>query len=248
MRIIVNGAAGRMGTVLRGRIADGCHGAVLTGAADCRGQAGLYTSLWEIPGEADCIIDFSSHTGTGQLLRFALERKLPLVLAATGQTGEERAAVEWAARRIPIFFSGNLSLGIALLVQAVRRIAVLLPDADVEIVECHHNQKPDLPSGTALMLARAVQEARPETDLLVGRREPGPRSRAEIGVHALRLGGTVAFHEVRFGTKHQTITLKQEVLDRTLFADGALEAADFLIRQPPGLYGMNDLVEQREEM
>lgn len=247
MRIIVNGAAGRMGTVLRTRIGEGCRGAVLAGAVDCCGQAGMYPSLWEVPGEADCIIDFSSHTGTGPLLRFALERKLPVVLAATGQTGEERAAVEAASRRIPVFCSGNLSLGIALLMQAVRQTAALFPDADVEIVERHHNQKLDTPSGTALMLARAVQDVRPEAQLLVGRQEDGPRSGREIGVHSLRLGNTVAAHEVIFGTKHQTITLKQEVLDRTLFADGALDAAAFLIRQPPGLYDMDDLVGNREE-
>ena len=234
-----------MGTVLRAMIETGCRGAVLAGAVDRTiEEAEWYTSLYDVPGEVDCIIDFSNHTGTCDLLSYALEHRLPVVIAVTGHTGEEFAAIEAAAQKIPVFCSGNLSLGIALLLQTVRKAVAMFPDADVEIVESHHNQKLDVPSGTALMLAHAVQDARPEAKLLVGRQKHGKRSKQEIGIHSLRLGNTVGTHEVLISTDTQVISLKQEALDRTLFAEGALAAADFLVKQPPGLYGMDDLMEE----
>lgn len=245
MRIIVNGAGGRMGTVLRTVIDTGCRNAKLIGAVDRNAKGkGMVRSLGGVTEEADCIIDFSNHTGTCDLLSYALEHRLPVVIAVTGHTGEEFAAIEAAAQKIPVFCSGNLSLGIALLLQTVRKAVAMFPDADVEIVESHHNQKLDVPSGTALMLAHAVQDARPEAKLLVGRQKDGKRSKQEIGIHSLRLGNTVGTHEVLISTDTQVISLKQEALDRTLFAEGALAAADFLIKQPPGLYGMDDLMEE----
>lgn len=245
MRIIVNGAGGRMGTVLRDVIETGSYGAVLAGGVDHNvGVEGIFVSLYDVPGEADCIIDFSNHAGTCTLLHYALERRFPVVIATTGHTREELSAIEAAAQDIPVFCSGNLSLGIALLLQTVRKAVTMFPDADVEIVESHHNQKLDVPSGTALMLAHAVQEVRPGAKLLVGRREGGARAKQEIGIHSLRMGNTVGTHEVLISTDTQVISLKQEALNRTLFAEGALAAAEFLIKQPPGLYGMDDLMEE----
>ncbi len=244
MRIIVNGAGGRMGTVLRAMIKAGCQNAVLAGAVDHNAkEAGMFSSLNDVQGDADCIIDFSNHAGVCDLLGYAVERHLPVVIATTGHTGEELAAIESASQQIPVFCSGNMSLGIALLLQTVRKAAAMFPNADVEIVETHHNQKLDVPSGTALMLAHAVQEARPEVQLLVGRREDGKRGKNEIGIHSLRMGNAVGTHEVLISTETQVISLKQEALDRTLFAEGALTAAAFLIKQAPGLYTMDDLME-----
>ena len=246
MRIIVNGAAGRMGTVLRTMIETGCRNAVLVGAVDRTAKEGnLCKALSDISEEADCIIDFSNHAGTCDLLCYALGRGLPVVIATTGHTEPELTAIEAAARKIPVFCSGNLSLGIALLLQTVRKAVAMFPNADVEIVESHHNQKLDVPSGTALMLAHAVQDVRPEARLLVGRRGEGKRAGQEIGIHSLRMGNTVGTHEVLISTDTQVISLKQEALDRALFAEGALAAAEFLIKQPPGLYHMDDLVEER---
>ena len=118
----------------------------------------------------------------------------------------------------------------------------MFPDADVEIIERHHNQKLDVPSGTALMLAKAVQEARPEAQLLVGRHENGKRTKEEVGIHSLRMGNTVGVHEVIVNTGSQIITLKHEAQDRGLFAEGAVTAGSFLIEKPAGLYTMNDIV------
>lgn len=246
MRIIVNGAMGRMGTALRAVIERGYCNAVLAGSVDGNAAgAETFSSLREVSCEADCIIDFSNHAGVRSLLHYALERHLPVVIATTGHTKEEITAIEAAVREIPVFCSGNLSLGIALLLQTVRKAVAMFPNADVEIVERHHNQKLDVPSGTALMLAHAVQDVRPEARLLIGRRKEGPRAKQEIGIHSLRLGNTIGTHEVLISTENQVISLKQEALDRSLFAEGALEAAAFLVRQPPGLYHMEDLMEER---
>lgn len=243
MRILVNGAGGRMGNALRAMIAQGVRGAVLAGAVDAFvKEEGFLSSLDAFTGTADCIIDFSNHEGTRALTEFAVSRGLPLVIATTGHTEEELAMIRAASGSVPVFLSGNMSLGIALLAQFARLAAQMFPDADVEIVEQHHNQKLDVPSGTALMLGRAVQEARPDSFLLVGRHENGKRTRGEIGIHSLRMGNTVGIHEVILNTGTQVITLKHEAQDRALFAEGALAAAAFLIGKAPGLYNMDDIV------
>lgn len=245
MQILVNGAGGRMGKVLCGLIADGYLGSALAGAVDahCEG-AGLLPSLDAFCGIADCIVDFSHHTATDVLLTYAAGRKLPVVIATTGQTDPELAAIREASAKIPVFFSSNMSMGVALLAELARLAAKMFPDADIEIVEKHHNQKLDVPSGTALMLARSIQSVRPNSTFLVGRHENGKRAKDEIGIHSLRLGNVVGEHEVILDTGAQTISLRHEAHSRALFAEGALAAAAFLIGKQPGLYSMTDLVSQ----
>lgn len=242
MRVIVNGAGGRMGKALRSMIEKGCRGSELAAAVDpFVSEDGIVPTL-EASGEADCIIDFSNHAGTGKLMDYAVEKKLPVVVATTGHTEEELACIRTAAEKIPVFWSGNMSLGIAVLTNLVRQATAMFPDADVEIVESHHNQKLDVPSGTALMLAKAVQDARPEATLLVGRHENGKRTKAEVGIHSLRMGNTVGIHEVIINTGTQILTLKHEAQDRSLFAEGALAAAEYIIGKTPGMYNMDDMV------
>ncbi len=241
MKIIINGAGGRMGKALTAMVEAGCRSSVLAAAVDPFVE-GFLPTLDAFNGEADCIIDFSNHSGTAALTAYAAEKNLPLVIATTGHTEEELAVIRAASEKIPVFYSGNMSLGIALLVQLARQTAKMFPDADVEIVESHHNQKLDVPSGTALMLARAVQDARPASHLLVGRHENGKRTKEEIGIHSLRMGNTVGIHEVIVNTGTQIITLKHEAQDRSLFAEGALAAAAFLCGKAPGMYNMDDIV------
>ena len=202
---------------------------------------GLLASLDECP-EADCIIDFSNHAGVQALMEYAVKKNLPVVVATTGHTPEELDIIARAAGQVPVFHSGNMSLGIAVLTRLVMQATAMFPDADIEIVESHHNQKLDVPSGTALMLAKAVQAARPEAVLNVGRHENGKRTKQEIGIHSLRMGNTVGIHEVIINTGTQILTLKHEAQDRALFAEGALSAARFLIGKAPGLYTMEDMV------
>lgn len=192
--------------------------------------------------KVDCIIDFSHHLATNDLINFAVKNNIPLILATTGQTEEEKQVIMNAAKSIPLFFSANYSLGIALLVELAKKTATAFPDAEIEIIEKHHDRKVDAPSGTALMLADAIKTVRPELYEHNGRSGQGKRDRNEIGIHAVRMGNIVGEHEVIVGTQNQQITLKHEAFSRSLFAEGAISAARFLVGKPIGHYTMQDIV------
>lgn len=193
--------------------------------------------------DADVIIDFSHHSCTGDLLSFAVANNLPLVLATTGQTDEERKAIAKASEKIPLFFASNYSLGVALLIELAKKAAAAMPGAEIEIIEKHHNRKVDAPSGTALSIAEAISSVRPDSFVVSGRSGNSCRRKPnEIGISAVRMGNIVGEHEVLIGTPNQTISLKHEAHSRALFAEGAISAALFLIEKEPGLYTMEDLV------
>jgi len=143
---------------------------------------------------------------------------------------------------IPVFHSANMSVGVALLCKLVSEAVGMFPDADVEIIEKHHNRKLDAPSGTALMIAKSIQEVRTEATLNLGRSGSAKRAKEEIGIHAVRIGNEVGTHEVLISNGNETITLRHEAENRALFAQGALKAASFLVEQKPGYYTMKDLV------
>lgn len=244
MKIILCGASGRMGLVCNGIIENGFCGASLAAAVDMNKptlDCPSYTSLADVREDADVLIDFSHHSATDSILAFAKERHMPVVIATTGQTEEEKAKIKAASAEIPVFFSGNMSIGIALLISLAKKAASVFPDADIEIVETHHNRKLDVPSGTALMIAEGIREARGAGELCIGRHENGKRPEGEIGIHSLRLGNVVGVHEIHINTGTQTLTLKHEAHDRALFAEGALTAAAFLMEQKAGLWNVNDL-------
>ena len=243
MNIIIHGSTGRMGQNLIKAIsknhvlAAGVSVDQETNAAEKK-----YHSLPEFTGDADLIIDFSHHTAIGAVLEYAETRNLPVVIGTTGHTPEEKARIAEAARIIPVFHSGNMSVGVALLVQLAKQTAKAFPDAEIEIIETHHNQKLDVPSGTALMLADGIKSVRENATYNIGRPENGKRTREEIGIHAIRLGNVVGIHEVLVSTGTQTITLKHEAHDRMLFAEGAVTAAEYLFGQPAGLYNMETML------
>lgn len=201
-----------------------------------------FEKIGEINEQADMIIDFSNHLGTQELLSFAKAKKLPVVIATTGHTDEELAMIRSASEEIPVFHSANMSLGVALLVDLAMKTALVMPDADIEIVETHHNRKLDAPSGTALMIANALKKVRESAWFRIGRAGNAVREKEEIGIQSVRRGNIVGIHEVIVSTDSQTITLKHEAHSRALFAEGALSAAEFLIEKPAGLYDMNSLV------
>lgn len=242
MNIIINGAKGRMG-----RFVDECataNGHAVVARVDFGyGPGEGLRTLAEYQGPADVVIDFSNHAATAQVTEYCVGRGLPVVIATTGQTDAEMALIEGAAKAVPVFLSANMSLGVALLADLAKRAAAMFPEADIEIVERHHNQKLDVPSGTALLLARRIQEARPQAQFLVGRHENGKRARDEIGIHSLRLGNEVGVHEVIIATGSETITLKHEAESRSLFAQGALAAAAFVAGKAPGMYDMRSILE-----
>ena len=246
MRILVSGICGHMGKEVERLAAAGYAGARLIAGVDLRSDGSASVPCAESFAEAetnvDVIVDFSHHAVTNQLLDFAVAHNLPLVLATTGQTQEERAAIDEAARSIPLFFAANYSLGVALLIELAKFTARSMPDAEIEIIEKHHDRKLDAPSGTALAIAEAIRSVRPESELHLGRAGMSRRTKTEIGIHAVRIGNVVGEHEVLVGTPSQTITLKHEAHSRALFAEGALTAAAFLMGKPAGLYDMQSML------
>lgn len=250
MRIIINGVCGRMGSELLNITRSGYCGSEFAAGVDINATAdmgeGFFTSLEEVKNEADCIIDFSHHTCTASILKYAVEKNLPVVLCTTGHTEEELKVVEATANKIPIFKSANMSLGIALLVELAKLAAKTMPGADIEIVEKHHNRKLDAPSGTALLLADEIKTVRENANYVLGRSGMGKREPNDIGIHAVRMGNIVGEHEVLIGTDTQTITLKHECHSRNVFAEGAVNAAAFLVKQKPGIYDMNDMVKDQK--
>lgn len=246
MRILVNGLYGHMGREVANLALQGYRVAVLAAGAHIHGgtdyDVPCAVNIADACTDVDCIIDFSHHSCTDALLTFAVSNDLPLVLATTGQTDEERAAIENASKKIPLFFAANYSLGIALLIELAKKTAAAMPDAEIEIIEKHHDRKVDAPSGTALAIAQAIQQVRADATINCGRSGFGKRAKEEIGIHAIRMGNIVGEHEVLIGTQNQTITLKHEAHSRALFAEGALAAAEFICGKAPGLYDMKSMI------
>jgi len=239
MRYLIHGSTGRMGRMMLQTLSDKRPDAQTFEVA----LDGVYTKLSDVPGKVDCIIDFSNHAATKELTAYAVSVGAALVIATTGHTDEELSCIHEASEKIPVFLSYNYSIGIALLVSMARKAAQAMGDAEVEIVEIHHDKKLDVPSGTALTLAKAVQEVRPAANIVTGRHEYGKRTREEIGIHSLRMGNVVGVHEVHQCTPAQTLVLRHEAHDRSIFSEGALAAADFLVGKDAGLYGMTDMLE-----
>ena len=246
MKILINGIGGRMGAEVKKMVLDGYRSSTLCAGVDINevniDEAPVYTSWADIKETPDCIIDFSHHTATEALLKYAVEHNIPTVVATTGHDERESALIVDAAKKIPVFHSANMSLGIALLCELAKTTAKTFPDANIEIIEKHHNRKLDAPSGTALLLAREIQKIREKAFFTFGRQGQAKRMEDEIGIHAIRMGNIVGEHEVIVGTDTQTITLKHEAHSRSLFAEGAIAAADFIKDKPAGLYDMYSMI------
>ena len=243
MNIIITGANGRMGRILTDAAVREGHAVVARVSQSFPADAtrGVFSAVEQYEGGADVLIDFSHHSATAALMAYCIGRALPAVIATTAQTAEEQAVIRAAAESIPVFLAANMSIGVALLAELAKKAAAVFPQADIEIIECHHNQKLDVPSGTALLLARRIREVRTDADVLVGRRDHGKRG-GEIGIHSLRYGSEVGTHEIILSTGSETITLKHEAENRSLFAQGALAAAAYLLGRAPGLYDIQDII------
>ena len=248
MKILVNGILGFMGREVAKLCKAGYRSSELFAGVDLNpteeNGVKVYRSINEVEcaEQIDCIVDFSHHSSTPALLEYAAKKSIPAVIATTGHTEDELEAIKTASEKTPVFFSANMSLGVALLVELAKTAALAMPEAEIEIIEKHHNRKIDAPSGTALMIANALCDVRPEAYVNLGRSGQGKRDTNEIGIHAIRMGNIVGEHEVIVGTENQTITLKHEAHSRALFAEGALAAAAFLVGCPAGLYDMKSLV------
>jgi 4-hydroxy-tetrahydrodipicolinate reductase len=237
-RIILHGAAGRMGHALAAAAAE----LQLTVAAVVDVNDDLAVAL----PKGDVVIDFSSPAATSRLIELAVAAGKALVIGTTGHTAAEKKRLTVVAARVPTVWAGNFSVGVNLLFALTARAArVLGDDYDAELVEMHHRQKKDAPSGTAVRLLELIREARglgPEA-LRHGRSGlTGERIRGEIGVHALRGGDVVGDHTVVFAGPGERLELTHRAGDRAIFARGALRAAQWVVRQPPGVYDMQDVL------
>ena len=238
MRAIVCGANGAMGKLICGLLGD-----EVVGKVSIDGENGVPRTFAELGSvDADVVIDFSHHTAIGAVLAYAKQIGAAAVVGTTGHTPEEKEQIFAAAKEIPVFYAGNVSVGIAVLCRLVKDAVKYFPDADVEIVEIHHTRKVDAPSGTAHMLFNAVKEVRPNAYENCGRSGEGKRTKDEVGIHALRMGNVVGIHEVHINAGNQTLTLKHESGSRAMLADGAVSAARFMEGKSKGLYNMESIL------
>ena len=240
MRAVVCGANGAMGKLICGIL-----GEEVIGKVSIDGENKVPKTFAELGMvEADVVIDFSHHTAIADVLNYAKQIGAAAVIGTTGHTPEEKALIYAAAEEIPVFYAGNVSLGIAVLCRLVKDAARYFPDADIEIVEVHHTRKVDAPSGTAHMLFEAVKQVRPQATAHCGRAGEGKRTPQEVGISSLRMGNVVGIHEIHICTPSQTLTLRHEAANRAMFADGAVAAAEFVAGKAPGLYNMEDFLSE----
>lgn len=244
MKILLNGACGRMGKEVE-KLVDFSDSLEIVARVDKFAADGTcYNNINDFDGEADVIIDFSNHLGTPELMEYAVKKHIPTVVCTTGHSHQELELIENASKAIAVFHSANMSLGVALLVELAVKTAEVMGDADIEIIETHHNRKLDSPSGTALMIANAVKAVRDKAFFKFGRSGHDKRDKNEIGISSVRRGNIVGIHEVLVSTDSQTITLKHEAHSRALFAEGAISAAEFICTKNAGLFDMNSIVNQ----
>lgn len=244
MKFIVNGAKGRMGAQIVALLKkEDCPHELLAGVdINATEGDGFFSSLSDVTQKADCIIDFSHHSATREICDYATKNAVPVLFATTGQTPEELEMIKTASSSIPVFVSANMSVGIAMLANFAKMAVAAMPDADIEIVEKHHNRKLDAPSGTALLLANEIKKVKTDAEFVCGRSGMAKREKNEIGIHAVRGGGTIGVHEIIITTDSQTITLSHEAHTRELFAEGAISAAAFVGEMPCGFYNMYDMI------
>ena len=238
MRAVLWGANGAMGKLI-----DGILGEEVAGRISIDGENGVAKTAAELGNvQADMVIDFSHHSAIADVLDYAKKYNCAAVIGTTGHTPEEKAMIYAAAEQIPVFYSGNMSLGIAVLCRLAKQAAAYFPDADIEIVEIHHTRKVDAPSGTAHMLFNAIKEVRPEAAEHCGRAGEGKRTKEEIGISSLRMGNVVGVHEVHICTPTQSLTLRHDAITRGMLADGAVDAARFMEGKSVGFYNMESIL------
>ena len=250
-KIAIVGCNGKMGYFVAQSVNENPETEVLFGV-DAFGENkydfDVYKSFDEADKTPDVIIDFSNPAALDGMLAFALENKVPCVICTTGYSAEQVEKINNASKTIPVFYSGNMSLGINLLIELSKQAAKVLGSSfDIEIVEKHHNLKLDAPSGTALMIADGISETLEQEPMYVYDRHSyrKKRSKNEIGIHSVRGGTIVGEHEVIFAGHDEVVTLTHQAQSKEVFAAGAVNAAVFLANQEPGMYDMGKLLSSK---
>lgn len=249
-KIIMNGCNGKMGQVITRLVAEDPECEIVAGFDvndSIENTYPVFTNPEDFTADADVVIDFSHPSALTGILNFCKSRNLPVILATTGYSDEQKKEFTDAAKEIPVFFSANMSLGINLIIALAKKATKLLEgNFDIEIVERHHNQKIDAPSGTALAIADAIDEtlSYPAEYIYDRHSVRRKRKKTEIGIHAVRGGTIVGDHEVIFAGTDEVIELKHSASSKEVFAVGAIKAAKFMCSKPAGMYNMNDLISE----
>lgn len=250
VKIILSGCSGKMGHVITKCVENRENCEIVAGVDinKCDASYPIFASFSEIDVVSDVIIDFSHPSVLASLLEYCKKNKMPAVIATTGLSDEQKKEIEDTSKEVPMFFSANMSIGVNLISELAAKAARVLEGSfDIEIVEAHHNQKIDAPSGTALMLADSISDAltnKPtyEFDRHSKRAKRDPN---EIGIHSIRGGTIVGEHEVIFAGLDEIITISHSARSKDLFAVGAVNAAAFLKGKPAGMYSMKQLVDEK---
>ncbi len=248
--ILITGACGKMGNAIKTAVSkrDDCKivaGVDLIGEND---DFPIFRSFSEVNADVDVIIDFSNPSLLDDLLEYACKNNVPAVICTTGFSKEQVEQIKETSKIIPIFYSGNMSLGINLMIELSKRAAAVLgDDFDIEIIEKHHNQKIDAPSGTALMIADGISSVMEYEPNYVYDRHSVRRKRdkKEIGIHAIRGGNIVGEHEVIFAGHDEIVTISHSARSKEVFAVGAINASVFMVGKKPKIYNMGDLLADR---
>lgn len=249
-KIAITGACGRMGRAIAALAAERGDTVICAGVdklAEKYADFDVVQSVFDLPEKPDVIIDFSHPSALPDLLSYCKMNSVPLVIGTTSYSDGEKQQITAASSQIPLFFTFNMSLGINLLAELAKKaVQVLGGQFDIEIVEKHHNRKKDAPSGTAIMLAEAINGESGSRYRAVYDRHSvlKPRDKDEIGMHSVRGGTIVGEHEIIFAGHDEVITLSHSAQSREVFAVGAVNAAVFLAGKPAGLYAMGDLIKE----
>lgn len=245
LKVIISGYSGTMGKVLTKCVNEDNELEIVCGVSkdDLDVNFKTYNKMTDVEEKADVIIDFSHHSAISDVLAYATKTKTPVVIATTGFNEEELNQIREASKVTPIFHSSNMSLGVNVLVKLVKEAAKALNGFDIEIIEKHHNKKLDAPSGTAVMIANGIKEVLPENECIYGRHgRSDKRTSTEIGIHAIRGGTIVGEHTAIFAGHDEVVEIKHTAQSKDIFAQGAIAAAKFLVKQEAGYYNMNNML------
>ena len=246
-KIIITGCSGKMGASLMNAAASRDDIEIVGGIDLVEPKNANFEyakSFSELKCEADVIVDFSNPVVLDSMLAYAVEKRVPVVICTTGYSEEQKKKIFEASKEIAIFYSGNMSLGINLIIELSKKAAAVFGEGfDIEIVEQHHNQKLDAPSGTALMIADAISEVKTDSEYVYDRHAyRKKRDKKEIGIHSIRGGNIVGEHEVIFAGQDEVLTISHSARSKTVFAVGALNAAVYMKDKKAGMYNMSDLL------
>lgn len=247
IKVLLSGCLGKMGQVIT-KLSHDYDDLKIVAGVDIKNDTTLdfpiYANVNDISEDIDVIIDFSNPSLFDNLLNFATSKKIPLVMCTTGLSKEQKEKLNDASKIISVFFSANMSIGINLLINLAKKASTFLgDDFDIEIVEKHHNQKVDAPSGTALLIADSINSVIPKKDYVYDRHSKyEARKKSEMGIHSIRGGSISGEHTVIFAGNDEIIEIKHTALSKKVFGNGAIKAAIFLHDKQAGMYTMDDLV------